>query len=879
MKNLFKKTQSHSSDSGKSSSLVTPKKYTLKPCKSPSTPPITPSPTKSEDAVAGLSVKIIPSQKEHTSRPQESIKSETNDIYDFSKDSDESTLFASVLGLGCGSPLWEVSSSSNNDMSSPRHIWGSQLTPIPEENLASLSESRKHEWGIAPDASFDDEETEGSAENHDDFEVVLQQASHPNVLLCQPCEEESTGDKLAGTAPQQTSKRRFKFPKVKSNNKNKRKVDTKESTFTTEGSSVSSKGTSINATFAQGAKSAVHKDRRKVLIGKIFHARFHKNQRRNDGPNAVSTSTTVKASDKVISSNETVSKKKSQSKRGKWKCAHDPSSKRFYYYHTVTREVTWERPPGFIEWKVARDINKRHYFYNVITKETTWDMPSNFQLWREVKDKNSGKNYYYNVLTKETSWEKPVEPECEKVARDDDDQNVIQVLVTDNSEQPEESLDKGAAGTTRIEEVSAAVSKMTVQDDRQEASNHNDMDLKSSVSTEATSTEDPPRIFKTDNHIRLERLLSTYCPDEKENNAQLLDKCKGQETPIIKALEGIVEDTPFDELRLTIFSFVKTILREMGELPFDERKPTYKSQPRTTAHSQFLVSRPSPKRISRVNTYASSVAGYSLGSRALSHVTGRSATTNMTEQTNRINNTSSRVLNSKQAQILQGVNENYPTVSSVENSFEDLTDVTDDDVQKNVVLDMKDIQNQLELPESTLVKSRSEQTGEHQKITSLNTGNTCANVNNDSMTIESAYAADNDDETDHNGWEEEDEDDVSALSDSFVHSTTNNEKKILSSREEYLKNKKISSKSRVGVEKGKGENHAVMFVGTGIAQVEKESLYTSLKPHPRGSNRSTSSAELSSVGYEELPRLHARNSRKKDSDSLSSWDTITTGSE
>mmetsp|Transcript_1212 Transcript_1212/g.2206 ORF Transcript_1212/g.2206 Transcript_1212/m.2206 type:complete len:909 (-) Transcript_1212:94-2820(-) len=908
MKNLFKKTQAASGDS---SSLVTPKKHTLKTNKSPSTPPITPSPTKSDDAaIPGLSVKIVPSQKEHSSqRPQETtIKTDdANDIYnDLSKSNeDESTLFAAVLGLGCGSPIWNVSTTTSNDYSSsssPRRILGTHLTPIPEETITSSSESRKHEWGIAPVASFDDEETETSAENHDDFEIVLQQqeGSRNSLLLCQPCEEDSTDAK---------PKRRFKFPKLKSS-KDKKNVEMQQEHIFSRSSiaegSVVSNSTSTSATPAQETKSAVNKDRRKVQIGKIFHARFHKNHKHHDRHQKDIATDTVQKDDAdnvdgsqdTIPKQKTTTKKKSQSKHGKWKCVQDPSSKRAYYYHTVTREVTWDRPLGFVEWKVARDMNKKPYFYNVITRETRWDMPPNFQLWREVRDKNSGNNYYYNVLTKETSWVKPEESQCDNLARDDNgpDGNVVQVLVTDSSQKPEESLHEGTKQTTLIEDV-VAVSTLTIQDDGKDTSNHDSMDLKSSVavSTDVTFTEDPPRIFKTDNHIRLERLLSTYCPDERENNAQLLEKCKGQETPIIKALEGLVEDTPFDELRLTIFSFVKTVLIEMGEQPFDERKTARKyastTQPRSSAPLQFsTTTRPSPKRINRVNTYASnavSVAGYSLGSRALSHMTGRSGTTNVTEQTNRVNNTSSRVLNSKEVHNLEGVNENYAT-ESIENSFEDLTDITDDEIQKNVVLDMKDVQNHFDLlPASKSVKAQceksSEQTNEQEKITTIDTGDAFVTENNDSMTIESAYAADNDEETDHNVWEGlEDADDVSALSDSFGHTTKKkyrNQKKVLSSTGEYLKNKKISSKARGGLEKQNGQDYAVMFVGANVATQPEKSLYTSLKPHPRGSIHSTSSAELSSLGYEELPRLHARNGRRKDSDSLSSWDTESTGSE
>ena len=61
---------------------------------------------------------------------------------------------------------------------------------------------------------------------------------------------------------------------------------------------------------------------------------------------------------------------------------------------------------------------------------------------------------------------------------------------------------------------------------------------------------------------------------------------------------------------------------------------------------------------------------------------------------------------------------------------------------------------------------------------------------------------------------------------------------------------------------------------------QAKSMYTSLKPDRQNSHNSTSSADLSSVGYEELPRLQTRKKRHEDNDSLSSWDdnTVTTNS-
>jgi hypothetical protein len=66
------------------------------------------------------------------------------------------------------------------------------------------------------------------------------------------------------------------------------------------------------------------------------------------------------------------------------------------------------------------------------------------------------------------------------------------------------------------------------------------------------------------------------------------------------------------------------------------------------------------------------------------------------------------------------------------------------------------------------------------------------NSSNDAMTLESAYAADNDGEADE--WEEEDADAVSALSDSFGPSMMKRymkEKKILTEKEESLRKKKV----------------------------------------------------------------------------------------
>ena len=72
-----------------------------------------------------------------------------------------------------------------------------------------------------------------------------------------------------------------------------------------------------------------------------------------------------------------------------------------------TRQVSWERPADFKEWKATLDKNTNNfYYYNAITRETTWVRPADFEVWEKVENKDKVV-YYYNVLTKETRWEKP----------------------------------------------------------------------------------------------------------------------------------------------------------------------------------------------------------------------------------------------------------------------------------------------------------------------------------------------------------------------------------------------------------------------------------------------------------------------------------------
>ena len=190
MKTLFKKASS-----GEARNTRTPTKHQGR-TREPTTPPVTPSPTKESN----ISVRIIPSQRETVPSPALSQQPVVPD------EDDESTLFSTVLGMGCGggSPIWEG---------------GSVLAPIPEEN------DIRSEWGRPPS---NDEKSVESA-NYDDYEVVLQsenlnmsRESNKSVdmpLYCQPCGEVNAHQSSAeamSSGDVQKKKKRFKMPKMKS---------------------------------------------------------------------------------------------------------------------------------------------------------------------------------------------------------------------------------------------------------------------------------------------------------------------------------------------------------------------------------------------------------------------------------------------------------------------------------------------------------------------------------------------------------------------------------------------------------------------------------------------------------------------------------------
>ena len=164
-----------------------------------------------------------------------------------------------------------------------------------------------------------------------------------------------------------------------------------------------------------------------------------------------------------------------------WQTLVDPKSGLDYYYHSVTGEVTWDKPKelmteeekvkkhGLPEWiEVFDPSTKSYYFYNNMTHESRWDPPEGYtkldmnlvknmmspelkaalvvqcawrtkiakrqlrqqrgekgkeegKLWQTIPDPKSGLDYYYHSVTGEVTWDKPKElmTEEEKVKKHD----------------------------------------------------------------------------------------------------------------------------------------------------------------------------------------------------------------------------------------------------------------------------------------------------------------------------------------------------------------------------------------------------------------------------------------------------------------------------
>ena len=472
--------------------------------------------------------------------------------------------------------------------------------------------------------------------------------------------------------------------------------------------------------------------------------------------------------------------KQKKNVKGKWKWAKDEKSNRIYYYHTLTREVSWDQPAEFQEWKATLDQNtNKFYYYNVITKATTWDQPSDFKLWKMVEDKDNGV-YFYNVLTKETRWNKPIDESPKSLSQNESNSiNKTEEKSNMNKEQ-KTKLKKNSATYIKAEPVlntqigEAIIVLQTKDTSEDECDDDEEDDILHPLPDD---DDEPGRICLSPKYKLLYNLLYKYCPDEKELIQRLLSKAHGKESIIIKGIENLVAETPNDVLSMTILSFIKETLTGMGDQPYDEKlnlRTKLSSDDHVDAIAEASTSYSlNSKVMSTYSTvsYATQAVNNTTSARLsrsqpYSMKTGHSTMSSATQQ---INNTSNR---KEEYTSLSNLGEkdmlkNNMIIENNENtdgSYGELTETDEEDLTLNkematndekvavndeaLVLNMKS----MELPQKNVPDSEAKME-KAQKIFEMTKA--------DENTVESAYAADYDELS---YIDESFDDDISALS-------------------------------------------------------------------------------------------------------------------
>jgi len=470
---------------------------------------------------------------------------------------------------------------------------------------------------------------------------------------------------------------------------------------------------------------------------------------------------------------------------GRWKCVKDDKSGKAYFYHTSTREVSWEKPASFVEWRITVDLATGNTcFVNRITKEATWAKPEGVQEWKAVKDTSTGKTYYYNIFSHESTWIKPDDLGVAKGGR--------KCFNRDNKDEVKEELIKvkGGEEVKKNDHSKAPPPRVESRDEEVEALD-DDIEKENSkiLSKTAFSKLDVNHsLASSSNTEKLASLLLKYCPNERKINSQLLEKYAGEETLVIKAIEDVLEETPFDELKLAIFSYVEAALLSMKDEPYDE----YIAQ-RERRGPPLTVGRSSLQRSPTMNSTT-----YSMNSHAVSQVTGKSELTNQTNgtaETCRMTNTTKSHfwekgrIDKKTSQIEY----NKSTNMDLDQSFEEDSSTGEQNCNK-FILDIRVLQEKNAITKQVKdmkadKKASLEFVSSTDDLENLNRPARVEETIEESIAnkledTESAYAADNDDESDSCNLDDC-EDTISALSDSFGPSHSKRyrkEKKMLSSK-------------------------------------------------------------------------------------------------
>jgi len=805
----------------------------------PETPPITPEPESPPDSNLQVLIVAEPIKSRSGSILEdfesESIES-SSFVQPTSLQSNaaDSLLTTVIRGMGCGPmsdlPSWTTRAGGSlitipeNSIIPPTPIWG--VAPSFDSNTES-SESLSHVHYDNFEMVLDEYNLESDKERErlDDSmkirasEEVNLQSLQEQVLFCQPCDIsiekdrdmfiETKNEKIEGEISlvdyqqisleedvrildkeerSQNKKDRYKGA-IRSTNLGSTQIPNNEKVKKTLFHRKSQKIKQKNA----AAKAISF--RFEKLLSKSFNKNKKKNTRkkknedvrlsnhskkRNSGRKAKNEEVKLLTQDVTQTrsnkdNEDSKDNKDTDVKKGRWKCATDATSDKVYFYHTGTKEVSWEKPESFVEWRVTVDqTNGKTCFVNRITKEATWDKPEGVEEWKEVKDANTGDSYYYSIFTRETSWIKP--NNSIKPKEDSDTINRVTEISKEKVEVVDEKVEQkteqkktqSSAAQPDIEEAYLEAVANTDQPDIEGAYLEAVANVQDSITednkihTEASKFEHEmndflPDISTSPNVEKLASLLSKYCANEKGMNLQLMQKAVGQEALVIRAIEALVDDTPYDELQLSISSYVKTAIQSISEEPYDENFSNgEKHGPPVTGGLSNLK---------RAYTMASSTM--SLQSRAVSHMTAKSGFTCKTNGT---------------AETCRMTNRTKKGNKNLDQCFDEDSTTDEDDGQK-LIFDISAIEED-NLSGNRMVRNKvkEKQEAKHARrpatpprhnvvkrsarLTSPLRRGEIDVCGNDELETESAYAADNDDETDIGSMNDGD-DTISALSDSF----------------------------------------------------------------------------------------------------------------
>ena len=198
------------------------------------------------------------------------------------------------------------------------------------------------------------------------------------------------------------------------------------------------------------------------------------------------------------SASASAAKKKKKKKKPRvhgWRSVVDQNTGKTYYYHTLTKGTRWDRPEDYDEALDKKRSAKAK-------KKATQKPKPKRAIWKEATDQNSGKTYYFHTITKEVTWIKP--------AGFDEQQEQLKREQEERRQRKAEEKEKRRAAAVRAAKASGG------------------------------PAFDPV-------HLELQNALARALPGQQEQHDRLLEQYDDREDDLLKALEELQEDTPFDE--------------------------------------------------------------------------------------------------------------------------------------------------------------------------------------------------------------------------------------------------------------------------------------------------------------------------------------------